>query len=182
MIIKILIIILIIALYKFLTNFIKYKKLIRYQTEYIDFLTNKSVNPSLHKNEIIQLLKDADVQDVSITISQPSGYGMISTQNASAMTNYPSLIQPLVKGMMKLFDNGIGEYRKRYMEALSPLYWIDLIVFSPKYLLEYIKIDKEKYSYKVLNLVLTFIYWVFILLFTLYKNRIIDFIINMLRL
>lgn len=181
MIRNILIIFLIIVVYKFLTNFIKYKKLKRYQKEYIDFLANKSVNPSLHKNEIMQLLKDANVKDVSSTISQPSGYGMIATYNASVMTNYPSIIVPLVKGMMELFDNGIGEYRKRYMEALSPLYWIDLIVFFPKYLLEYIKIDKEKYSFKILNIVLTFLYWLFMLLMTLTKDKIVDFVVGLLR-
>ena len=106
---------------------------------------------------------------------------MIATYNASVMTNYPSIIVPLVKGMMELFDDGIGEYRKRYMEALSPLYWIDLIVFFPKYLLEYIKIDKEKYSFKILNIVLTFLYWLFMLLMTLTKDKIVDFVVGLLR-
>ena len=170
-----------IIIYKFLLNLIKCLKLKKFQNEYLDFLAKKNVNPSLHKNEIMQLLKDADVQDVSSTISQPSGYGMIATQNASVMTNYPSSILPLVKGMMELFDNGIGEYKKRYMEALSPLYWIDLIVFFPKHLLEYIKIDKEKYSFKILNIVLTFSYWLFMFLITLAKDEIVDYVGRLLR-
>lgn len=65
--------------------------------------------------------------------------------------------------------------------SINPLYWIDLILFLPKTLLSYLGISSKTSGYKICNVLLTFIWWVFGVFLVYYKPQLQQFLIELVR-
>jgi hypothetical protein len=147
------------------------------QTKYKSWIKNLDPNFYTYKSEIIELLKRASVKDLGIASAEPLGFGYISTHSASVFLNFPNLHKSHVSAALRMFDEAIGTYRLRIKECFSPLYWIEQILFLPKNVLLYLNLDPNKTSFKISNLLLSFIWWLFLLFLNAFRDRLKEAII-----
>lgn len=177
---KFLYIFLFIFFYKLISNIINFFKALSYKDEYIRFLENKRNHISRYKQQTIKLFKKAGITDISTPITEWTGYGHYATIEASVFTNFPSNKNIIVYPALDMFENAIGIYRSRIIESFNPIYWIETILFLPQNSLIYIGLDSDKSSYKLLNVLITSIWWFFGIVFTFYRSNILDFVIEFL--
>lgn len=173
---KFLILCLCIVAYKTLNNFIKWKQIKYYRKSYEDFLFDKSSRIAEYKLQTIKLFKNAGIKDSSTPVSQPVGYGQIANFDASVFHNFPSKLTIIAQPALEMFDSATGVYRSRVFESFNPLYWIEQILFLPKNILIYVGLDSEQVSFKLCNVLLSFIWWTIGILVTIYGSKINDLI------
>ena len=181
MIKKILIIFLFICLYKIISNFVNYKYLCKIENEYITWLSSKNKNPNLTqcKNKVISLFKKANVSNCCIPLTQPTGFGKCVTTRVSVFENFPSPYENFASIHFNMITVAKGTYKQRALETFNPLFWIDLVLFAPKNILEYIGLNDETTLFKALNIVLTFFWWLFGIIINLFNTEIHNFIIKL---
>ena len=106
--------------------------------------------------QVIKLFKEAEVQDGTLPFVEPAGYGFVSQGVASVFDNFPSKREDIVQVTIRMFQEAIGVYRTRTLEAINPLYWIELVVFLPQKVLKYLGVSAES----LLTRVITLLWWV----------------------
>ena len=180
MLIKVLIVICFIIAFKVISNFIKWKRCEKLSKMHIAWLADECDSFPQYKGEIKKLLKNANISDSYIPMSQHLGLGQISNGNASVYLNFPSRIIPIASSLSNKFDEAIGTYRNRVFESFNPIYWIETLIFLPKNLLQYIGLDSEKVAFKLCNILLTFIWWILGVLLLFFKPQINDLILSLL--
>ena len=159
------------AAYKFFSNHIRQQKAMALKKKYIDWVTNEDSVPDMetYQYDIIELFKAAKVKNVRLSL--PSR-GMHKDIDIALFDNLLQRRTGIIREVLDAFDFAIGYYRSSKRKAISPLYWIESIIFLPKKIIEYIGADLEKTAFKITNLILTAIWWLTGLLFTLYKAEI----------
>ena len=166
-------------LYKLVRNlsrFIRIKILYKYYYS----LCTPNTNPKVWetKQETINLFKIAGIKDSSIPVSKKIWSGYISAFKASLFDNYPNNRSDFAPHYFSMFDEAKGIFKYRIFECFNPFYWLDLIIFAPKNILNYIGVSSEERSTKILNVVLTFMYWIFGIFITVLKDKIQAFILS----
>ncbi len=181
-IIKLLILFLFCIAFKFSYNYTRYRKTIKLSQKYLKWLSDyDSVeNMTTYKQDILKLFKQAKVEDMFISVAQNVGFGKVTTSTCSIADNLFTRRKDIAAGVLELFDAVIGYYRSAYKSAFSPLYWIETIVFLPKVIIEYIGADLEKTAVRVVNVILTALWWIFATVITLYKVEIINVLQSLL--
>ncbi len=82
------------------------------------------------------------------------------------------------KYIENLFLKSHGFYRYKFLQNFNPFYWIKLIIFLPQKLIDYLGIRFKRRTIKFLNL----IYWIFSFVFVLYKDEIISYSKDLIKL
>lgn len=59
------------------------------------------------------------------------GYGQVANMTARVFDQYPSRIQILASETNAAFEEAIGTFKGRAIDAINPLYWLSLIVYLP---------------------------------------------------
>lgn len=172
LLIKLGIIFCLIFCYKLISNVFNLIKLTYYKKHFINFLNGKSNNALQHKNQLIYLFKNANVEDVFFTISHLTGYGFVQHSDVSVFGNYPSKELRFSKTINKKFENALGVYKSRIFECFNPIYWIICVIFLPKSILSYLGISAESIFIKILQIA----YWAITFLFTLFSSEITTWI------
>lgn len=145
---------------------------------YKEWCTYANNNCPQTKSLAIKIFKKAHIKSSSVVITEPSGYGHLSTYKSDIFDNYPCLDERCIEFTIRAFEEAIGYFKGEMLNAINPIYWIETIIFLPKNILDYIGADTDKVSSKILNVVLTFVWWVLATLAVMYKSNIISFINN----
>jgi len=175
---KILIAFLCLVLFKIINNTVRLIKTKYFWNRYIDWLNDSDNTLYTYKQSIKNLFLHAGMQTLVVPNAAPVGYGQIATYNAEVSENMFIKRNDIVSLTLHLFANTFGVYRSRIIESFSPLYWINFIIFIPKHLLLYIGLDSEKTAYKLLNVVLSAIWWVILGVIAIFGNQLKQFGIN----
>lgn len=178
MLVKIIVLFIFVIAFKAISNYTKYKRCEKLSKMHIDWLADSCDEFPQHKGEIKKLLLGANVPDSCIPTSQAIGFGQIANANASVYLNFPSKLAGIAVALADKFDEAIGTYRSRFLESFNPLYWIETILFLPKNLLRYIGLDSEKVTFKLCNILLTFIWWLFCAMFVFFRPYLQEFILS----
>lgn len=133
------------------------------------------------KSEVIELFKKASVEDNLIPTIKHVGSGYAVPYKVSCFSSYPTnSTEEFVISYVRMFDEAKGTFKHRAKEVLNPFYWIDSILFAPKNLLNYIGVSPESRSTKILNIVLTSIYWFLGIFVAIFKEKIHTFLLSYL--
>lgn len=165
-----------VVLYKLISNLFSLISLQRYEKEFTALLSGEPSKIDEHKLQTIALFKKAGIKDTQVPVSQPVGFGQVANFNASVFHNFPAPIALIALPASQMFRNAIGIYKTRMLESINPIYWISLIIFLPRNILSYIGMDLESSASKLLNVFLTFIWWIFCTLVTIFQPEIKSFI------
>lgn len=170
--------------YKFLKNtyyYFRIKKLFSYfvtiASEKAEDINNKAFET---KSEVIELFKKAGIEDKIVPVARSLGYNHAVRYNSSAFDSYPNNREDFFYVYVRMFDEAKGTFKYRAKEVLNPFYWTELILFAPKNLLNYIGATPEARSGKILNVILTSIYWFFGIFIAIFKDKIHTFLLSYL--
>ena len=169
MLLKLLIILAVVFVYKFISAIADLINIYRYKKMYENFLNQKGVETLLeHKSFILKLFKKANIQDSHFPVSQPVGFGQVANFTASTFDTFPSRINIFVPETMSCFHEAIGVFRNKIFECFNPLYWIRSIIFLPRTILIYLNVSAESIFIKICQV----IYWLIGIIVTLFTNEI----------
>lgn len=169
-----------IVLYKLVRNVINLLKICYYKKQYLDFLAEKESHIEQYAIQTVNLFKQAGIEEIFIPISQPVGFHQVANFNASVFANFPSNKPELASPSRDMFEKAIGIFRSRIIECFNPIYWIEQIIFLPKHILLYIGLDSENVAFKISNVLLTFIWWLLGISFSLFRTDFLDYVIKLL--
>ena len=165
-----------IIVYKFSVNTYRFIRCKCLRKKYIEWQVDQNNDCPRTKSEVKDLFKRAGIMDATLAVAEPIGFNHLSTYQAKILDNYPIIDSRCVDFTLRSFEEALGFYKNRIFETFNPLYWIDTIIFLPKHILDYIGINTEKVSSKILNVLLSFIWWVLVVSATIYKDNIISFL------
>ena len=178
---RFLIIFLFIVGYKFLSNLLHYFRIKKLHQFFCEFMKQKRDNMNLYRQEVLSLFEKAHIKDIKIPVSECIGNRQIANATVSAFSMFPSLRPAFSSTALNMFEEAEGVFRKNMFDSINPLYWIDLILFLPKTLLSYLGISSKTSGYKICNVLLTFIWWVFGVFLVYYKPQLQQFLIELVR-
>lgn len=166
--------------YNFSLNLYRYKRCVKLHNNYIDWLDNRSSSSDYDRMEVINLFKKADVGDVYMPYLNNVGFGKLASYNVSMFDTFPSRVEPLAVAANKKFMDAMGVYKSRAIYSLNPFFWIEQIIFLPKAMLSYLGFQPNQVNIKIINILLTVIWWLTMLMFAFNKGDIQVFLIELI--
>lgn len=162
--------------YKIVVNVSALFRLNFYRRKYDDFLSNRITDFNEYAPAIRKLFKDAGIKDAWIPFVQPAGYGMLSKGNASFFSNLATTNGQCVELMIRGLSEAKGSFKGRLLEAFSPLYWANCVIYLPRKILEYLGLDTSGITCRILQI----IYWLCTPLLVLFRDNIYQYIAELL--
>lgn len=141
-----------IFLYKLISNIINYFTANYYINKHLDFLAKGDSQFSTYQRSIKTLVERADITATYVPMAQPMGYGYLSTGKINCLDNVSSRLEDVAVALHHAMLKAKGAYRSRILECFSPRYWIELILFFPKHLIQYLGLNSNAISTKILQL------------------------------
>lgn len=161
---------------KFFINASKYISAKRMRDQYTASFT-KNGKPFTEQIPIARkLFSDAGLSKVTIPVTQSLGYGQLTSFHAKVIDNLDCNRQDIVSSALSLFDQMVGMYRMRMLESFSLRYWLELLIFLPKYVVQYLGGNAEKLPAKLFQLS----YWFIAPLLVTFRADLYEFIIALL--
>lgn len=147
-----------IFLYKLLINVYKAYRCNSLYKLYLKWLMdNGSFDITYTIPEVIDLLKD--YSDNFVPVVQPAGLGVVHSIKANVLLQYPSRLSDIALAQVNLFDRALATYKYNAKQSLTPLYWLDVIIWFPKTIVHFLGINTELKAVKVCYLLMQLIYW-----------------------
>ena len=168
-----------IFIFKLISNAWYYFSIKELSKIYYDYLKNHN-NMEIFKktSEVIDLFKKAKIKDIYILTTTDRGFISLSFFNS-----FPSHFKEQASAAQKYFYIAEGTFSKNIKDCINPLYWIDLIVFAPKYIFEYLEITSNNFFIKFLKLFFTIIFWIIsVLIIPVFQDEIKFMIVNLLKI
>lgn len=169
---------------KFSLNAYKYFRIKRLSKLHTEWLAHKNEKFLFHVKEAADLIKQANVPgaDGAVNVIEPIGFNQARSYNAPLIDNLNSFNRSIASGVVSLFNAAIGTYKKRALDAFNPFYWLELIVFLPKHMLQYLGFDVEKHAAsRLTNVLLTFLWWLLGVAVVYFRPYINEFLSSLLR-
>jgi hypothetical protein len=152
--------------FRFIIYLYKLRQIIRYYKLYIEYLNAPKYEFSQHKPQIIDLFKEADLEDFPIQRLEPAGYGQLKAFEGSGFANITSTDGEVVTNIKRRFNEAAGVFRHRMIQSVNPLFWIEFTFKLPQYLFQYLGVLPDKLIVKIALL----IYWVVALILGLKRT------------
>lgn len=169
--------------YKFFDNLIKYLKCIRLMNRYIEYLMNgEGVSELLQaKKTVEKLILGANIENYCVPWTQPAGYGLVYTMKPSVLGQFPSRLESFARPMTMMLEEAIGVYKSQMWEALSPLYWVETLIWLPKRFLSYLGVSDNNFSAKIINSIFQGLYWLAGFAFITYNDEFKTFLLTVIK-
>lgn len=161
---KVVYIIIITILVKLVLNLFRLKRLQSLYGEYKNYLNSHREGKVTYgfyekKREIIELLKQAGVKSSTMIKMSPLYPGYASKNVVDLFENMAVYDDEVCNLMIAAFNEAIGVYKKRLIDSINPLFWIECIVFLPQHIYAYLTTDSVAEKNIWLVHLLNFIYW-----------------------
>ena len=151
---------------------VKYKQMSKFHQEYRKHIDAPSDYIPHHKAKIISLFKEAGVEDFTVGGAEHVGYGQIRTYNASGFANLLMINPDIVIPLNLKFKEAIGVFKRRALQSINPLFWIEFLIKLPQYLLKFVELEPQNLIGKIVQL----IYWCIWIIVGLESLEIIDIV------
>ena len=103
--------------------------------------------------EIKALFKRANIQDQVVSWMEPAGFGYVQQAGAAMYENISAANAEIQSKVVNAFHRAEGVYEQRQWEALSPFYWVELLLHLPSHALEYAGLVKGSVWGKLANMI-----------------------------
>lgn len=157
-----------------IVNFYKLKRIKALHTLYHEYLRESSYKFVEYKQELISLFKDAGLKDFKVMHQEFLGFGQFANMQISGFENLTSNRMDIANGIQSKFHEAIGVFRKKALESLNPIFWIEFILKLPQFIFEFFGVIPEKLVVKVFIL----IYWIIAILFGAKKLNLFDYFLK----
>lgn len=163
----------VIIILKITINIQCFIKLKYFQKKYEDYLVENNMQFIEYKQSIIKLFERANVTDSIVPTVSPAGYGQLFKANLPLFKNINVTRPDIIQLTRNAFYESIGVFRSRILESLSPLYWINFLIYLPKNCINFIGVKKQN---SILNIIQV-IYWITSIIIALLNIKGIDKIV-----
>lgn len=143
-------------LIKILINLSRYIQCRLYLTSYLHYIKKPSWGFVEQTPQIIRLFINAGIEDAIVSSVEWIGFGYFQTSKPSVFNNISVTRNDIVNLALKMFHRSIGIYKSRLIETINPIYWIELIIFLPKKISNYLGVSPESIVIKIAQL----LYWI----------------------
>lgn len=109
----------------------------------------------IHKNEILNYIKNAGVEDTHIGVAEPIGYGKVASSTVSIFSNILSTRADIAYSVRESLLEAKGNYWSRFINSINPFYWLKIILYIPKSIFSYLGLNTDSILIKIFQL----IYW-----------------------
>ncbi len=142
---------------KFIYNLLQYINNFRLYKIWLSFFDKSSnINAVTYTAEIKSHLLNANIKDSKQPISIRTGYNMIANTKYSMIDNIFTNNEDVFTWYQFAFLEARGVYRSRMKDSFKLSYWIKLIIFLPKNIIQYLGLNAETIFTKIFQL----IYWI----------------------
>lgn len=124
------------------------------------------------QTEIKKRVLNTGIGDHVMDVMVPTGYGFFSPKRIYALDNLLIMNLEFNQQVKELLRRTKGHYKTKTLLSLSPLYWIEFIIFLPKKLIILAGLNDEKKISNILMNSIQLIYWIISIIFTLKKIKI----------
>lgn len=137
-------IILLIIFIKAVLNFYKLKRLLKLEAAYKNYI-NHDTSWDFHekKQEIITLLKGAGLKSSCVPYLKPADFGFVTKHNLDLFDNLAFNNEDINLLILSNFRQAAGVYKKRLLDSINSLYWLEVIIFLPQKVIDYIGFNGE---------------------------------------
>ena len=112
-----------------------------------------------HQLEIKKRVLRSGVSNQFITHMDDVGFGYLEPKGYSPLDNLLLMNKKIMESSRNLLMTAKGHYKIQAWLSLSPLFWIELIVFLPREILKMVGFDGEKKVSKILLNIVQLLYW-----------------------
>lgn len=151
-------------------------RVLYYKRKYNNFLHGRISDFFVYEAPVRKLFKQAGIQDSSIPSVDLLGYGYVKQVKYSVLHNMGMMNEDVVGIMLHYFAEAEGFFRTGLLECISPLYWIQTILFLPSRLCEYMGISDSQVFVKILQLA----YWILTPILIAWRSEFYEFVITLL--
>lgn len=148
-----------------------------YENKYKQYITGKGDEFASHTAPIKKLLKQAGISDSTITAVDFLGYGHFQTAQASVVENLSVKRGDVIADALNMLAKAKGTFLMNLRECFSPLYWVQLVLFLPVKLCEYLGVSGDKLVPKLLQL----LYWISAPLLLIFRSQLYEFVVQLLQ-
>lgn len=117
--------------------------------------------------EIKKRVLNAGLRDQMESYMEPLGLGFAQKQQVGALDNLLLLNTDILKSARELIERAKGYYKTQAFLSLSPLFWVEMIVFLPREMFKLAGFDSSAKSFQILEKTIQLIYWTVSIVYTL---------------
>ena len=142
---------------KLLINLARFFKCNIFLDKYCEWIKNPSFEIIENKAEIVKLWQSANVEDRYSPRVSPMGLGQIATYNKGVFFSFPSNEEDLAHATISMFYEARGVFKKRIIDSINPLSWLEAIIFFPRIAMQYLGYKGNGFVLKIFQ----FVWWLF---------------------
>jgi hypothetical protein len=133
-------------------------------------------------SEIKRRIKKSGIGEPSLSYMDPKGYGYVAQQNMSVIDNLLFLNKDVQKQGITTLQRVRGYYLSQTKRSLSPLFWIETLLFLPKAMLNASGIETtSKFADTGIKIV-QLIYWLLVLWLIISKPELITSVLSKVKI
>ena len=151
--------------------------IVYYRTKYQEWIIANPSRLKEHQPISKDLILKSGVTTTRFSFAQPIGYGYVSTAKADALDNITQLDDQVVGLIAQAFLTAKGVYKKRILESINPLYWINCILYLPKHIFTYLNFDPDIFFVKLFQL----IWWIICPVALLFRDEVWNIVISLIQ-
>lgn len=148
-----------------------------YERLYMDYLAGKHGEFASCTAPVKKLFKQAGVTDATVAHVEYVGFDKIRTGNARVTENLAVKREDVATHVLGMFAKAKGTFRMNLLECVSPLYWVQLILFLPVKLCGYLGVDETRAIPKLLQV----LYWVSAPLLLIFRTQLYEAVLQLLQ-
>ena len=156
--------------------FLKHKEVEKYYFKYKKYCTTDSCDIVSDTPKIKTIFNEVGLKDRYATIYITHPNGEIAYTQINVFENLTNTQKQVVQNVDIAFNQAIGIYKDKIRQSYSLLFWIDVVVKLPQYILSFLGVLPES----ILSKLLLVIYWFALPLFGLKELGYIDPVIRKL--
>ncbi len=117
--------------------------------------------------EIKKRVLNTGLNDQMESYMEPLGLGFAQKQQVGALDNLLLLNTDILKSARQLIERAEGYYKTQAFLSLSPLFWIEMIVFLPREMFKLAGFNSSAKSFQILEKTIQIFYWVISIIYTI---------------
>ena len=132
--------------------------------------------------EIKRRIKKSGINEPVYSYMDPKGYGYVGQQSMSAIDNLLFLNQEIQNSAVTTLKRVKGYYSNQAKRSLSPLYWLEILLFLPKAMVNASGLDMtSKFADTSLKIV-QLIYWLIVMGVIISKPELITALLSKVKI
>ncbi len=160
----------------FILNSFKKRQLKKLSSIYEEYVNDaSSLTFKEKKYEVIKLFQSAGLRDPQIPLVQPVGSRHEVKGHYSVFDNLTKASPEFINRVRDLFCEAIGVYKKRANNSINPIYWLEVILFLPERIINYLGLNNGSSSVTIISKTLNIVYWITTMIVTILRIKLIYF-------